>query len=296
MDLNGTSRIALTVDLEDEHHGLGVDRGSSTFESDVSYILDLFCALGVKATFFVLGEIVKTHPAVVKKVAAGGHEVAFHGATHHFLADVGPANFEKSIVRCVPSLEDLTGCAVRGFRAPYFSLARDTQWCLAVLARHGFRYDASLYSGPNDRYGWLKAPTTPVEHAPTGMLIFPVPLLHPMLPIAFSGGAYLRIMPWTIVMWGIRRHHALRLPGMIYFHPWEISSRLPWRRDAPLRANLTRHLFRKRMRARLQRLLPALAPRLGRMADILLTLDHLPQWDPDEACSALGSAVGRHHQ
>ena len=278
--MNATCSIALTCDLEDSHHGLGVAPEPSSFERDVDWILATFGELRVRATFFVLGEVAETHPAVVQWIASAGHEIGFHGATHRFLAAEGPQRFDASLADGVRRLEDLTGSAVRGFRAPFFSLGPDTQWCLEALARRGFRYDASLYPGRNDRYGWPGAPATPVVHGPTGIVLFPVPLLHPLLPIAFSGGAYLRILPWPLVQWGFRRNEHTGSPGMIYFHPWELTRELRWRRDASTRANLTRHLFRRRMRRRLVRLLTDAAPQLRCMGAVVEELDDPPVWTP----------------
>jgi len=120
-------------------------------------------------------------------------------------------------------------------------------------------------------------------HAPTGLLLFPVPLLHPRLPVAFSGGAYLRILPWRVLEWGMRHRSARGEPGMVYFHPWEISAALTWRWDAAVRSNVTRHLFRKRMRTRLRALLAAVAEDLGTMSDVLDASLPLPLWDPRAA-------------
>jgi len=167
---------------------------------------------------------------------------------------------------------------VRGFRAPYFSLTPATPWALDLLARNGFVYDASVYPGRNDRYGWPGAPRCPARLGDTGLLVFPVPLLSPRLPIGFSGGAYVRILPELVVRWEMRRQHKAGTPGMIYVHPWEIAPSLPSARSGSLRAELTRHACRRRMRPRLTRLLATEQHRLGTMADVLSALPDLPTW------------------
>ena len=284
-------QIALTVDLEDSHHGLGISKRSSSLARDVDWILVQFEQLGLRGTFFVLGEVVDSHPGLVREIAAAGHEIAFHGAVHRFIRDLGPKEFSLSLNASVPRLADLVGCSIRGFRAPFFSIVVDTQWCLDVLAEQGFEYDASIYPGPNDRYGWPQAPTTPVQHEQTGLVIFPVPLLHPHIPLAFSGGAYLRMLPYWLVEVGFRRQKQLGHPGMIYFHPWEISSVLAWRHEANARANLTRHLLRRRMRPQLQRLLAAKASLLGTMTDVIKGLGKLPAWNPADATHEVSAGI-----
>jgi polysaccharide deacetylase family protein (PEP-CTERM system associated) len=276
-------QIALTVDLEDVHHGLNVGKRASGFEQDVDWIMALFEQLNVRATFFVLGDILHDHPDLVRRIAAQGHEIGFHGSDHQFLQYVRPEDFARSLKEDVSELERLTGSRIRGFRAPFFSITAQTQWCLDILADQGFEYDASIYPAYNDRYGWPGAPTQPARHEPSGLILFPVPLLSKRVPVAFSGGAYLRMLPYGLVKWALQEQARLQQPGMIYFHPWEISPALPWRSDASLRANITRHALRPRMRSRLPQLLADMKARLSTMADVISGLGELPVWQPMRA-------------
>ena len=271
--------LALTVDLEDAHHGLGVCSGASNLEQEVDWILDQFARLNVRATFFVLGEVADLHPLLVRRIATEHHEIAFHGSDHRHLRRVPRDEFTRMLEVALPRLEDCVGARIHGFRAAFFSIEPKTSWCLDVLASHGFQYDASIYPGPNDRYGWRSAPTSPVRHASTQLILFPVPMLHPRVPLAFSGGAYLRLLPFRVIEWGFQRQAEQQTPGMIYFHPWEISPTLPWRHDAALRANITRHAFRRRLRPRLEHLLASKAPMLGTMREVIAGLGMLPSWN-----------------
>lgn len=45
-------------------------------------ILDVLCAEGVHATFFVLGEAVARHPALTRQMLTDGHAVGIHGFHH----------------------------------------------------------------------------------------------------------------------------------------------------------------------------------------------------------------------
>jgi polysaccharide deacetylase family protein (PEP-CTERM system associated) len=273
--------IALTVDTENRNQGLGVDGYDVSLEEDVDWILDQFDAVSVKATFFVVGELAYTHKEMVRRIAAAGHEIGLHGVTHDFLGNTRPDEFENGVKRALSVLHKLADGPIFGFRAPFFSLTRETQWCLEILARCGFRYDASVYPGPNDRYGWPGAPRVPVVHAPTGLRLFPVPMLHPSVPIGFSGGAYLRLLPQRLIDWAFRRQFESGKPGMIYMHPWEISPSMPWRHDASVRANITRHLGRGRMRPRIQRLVRDHRTRLVPMHEILLDREW-PSWSGND--------------
>ena len=72
-------------------------------------VLDLLGHAGVRATFFVIGERAARAPAVVKRIAAEGHEVANHSWSHRNLAGRGGHH----------TIADLTGAAPRHFRPPW---------------------------------------------------------------------------------------------------------------------------------------------------------------------------------
>jgi polysaccharide deacetylase family protein (PEP-CTERM system associated) len=274
-----TVDLALTVDLEEWHHGLLVPPGREQILQDTHWLLECFARFGVRATFFVLGEIAERYPRLVRQIAHEGHEIGFHGAAHDFLMDAGPTRFQRELQEWLPRLADISAERVFGFRAPFFSLTPRTSWALRLLADSGVAYDASIYPGLNDRYGWPGAPAIPVRLEGYDLILFPVPVL-PKAGIGFSGGAYLRLMPWRVVRRGMAAQRDRGEPGMIYVHPWEISERLPWERRASFRANLTRHLGRRRARPRLEALLDENRHRVGRMRDVLAPMTRLTSWDP----------------
>lgn len=269
-----SSPIALTVDVEDWFDGLGLSPRAPAVEGHVDRILELLAAHDRRATFFVLGDLARRHPALVRRIAAAGHEIGCHGADHTHLAQLDPARLAAGLRDARPLLEDLGGAPVSGFRAPFFSVGPATAWALDVIAAAGFRYDASVYPGPNDRYGWPGAPDRPVRHGPTGLVVVPIPLLHRRLPVGYSGGAYLRILPWRAVRWAAERREA---PLVVYAHPWEFADTLP--SGGTLRANLTRHPGRRRFEARFQAVLGVGGQRLD---ELVLTRDW-PTWTPREA-------------
>ena len=281
--MNTRPHIALTVDVEESHHGLRIDGEDRCFSENLNWILDLFASEGVFATFFVLGDIARTHPDQVIAIAKAGHEVGLHGAAHDFIRDLGPDDFERGISDILPLVSELASQPITGFRAPFFSLTHETPWCFEILQRLGFLYDSSIYPGPNDRYGWPGAPCTPAIHEPSGLRLFPVPILHHRMPIAFSGGAYLRILPWWLVDQGLQSQQKKCQPGMIYLHPWEVAKSLPWQQSAGFRANATRHFRRHRMRPVLQKVLGKYGQYMGPMRDVIAAQTDLPNW-----CESLG--------
>src|SRR5205814_7876616 len=82
---------ALTFDIEDYFHVTGFadhidpatwDLYELRVELGTRTILDALTAAGCRATFFVLGWVARRCPALVRAIAAAGHEIASHGFGH----------------------------------------------------------------------------------------------------------------------------------------------------------------------------------------------------------------------
>ncbi len=231
---------ALTIDVEEYYHATifqeavgGVTTGlESRVESSTERVLALLAGAGAKATFFILGEVAAAHPAIVRKIAQEGHEVACHDYHHTLVFGRRPEVFREEIRRAKAVLEDVGGQPVLGYRAPSFSIGPDERWAYAILAEEGFQYDSSVYPIMHDRYGDREAPRFPYEIWRSGdqkLLEFPigtVRLCGVNLPI--GGGGYFRLLPGGLIEAGIRRVNASEhKPVMFYFHPWELDPGQP---------------------------------------------------------------------
>ena len=127
-------------------------------EPSTRYLLDKLGEHGIKATFFVVGEIAISHPNLVRDIHRSGHEVASHGWDHQRVHRFTPQSFLMDLQRSRDALEQVTGSAVVGYRAPTFSIVRQTSWAIDVLSEAGFLYDSSIYPVRHDRYGIHQAP------------------------------------------------------------------------------------------------------------------------------------------
>jgi polysaccharide deacetylase family protein (PEP-CTERM system associated) len=254
--------------------------GRGDVVKDTHWLLGLFARFKVSATFFCVGEVARAHPRLLREIAAAGHDIGFHGESHCFLNTLTPGQFARELQRSVPFLEDLVQRTVSGYRAPFFSLTPKTSWALDVLAEAGIRYDGSIYPSWHDRYGWPGAPRLPSRYRDTPLMLFPVPLLHPLVPIGFSGGGYLRLLPWRVIRWGTRHHRAKGRPGMIYVHPWEVSTRPPVWPGHSLGREWT-HLPRWReLPQRLLWMIESEHQRCQPMRQVLEAQTRLPTWTP----------------
>ena len=82
-------------------------------------ILDILKQKHVPATFFVVGENVEAHPALVQRILDEGHEVGNHTYTHPNLADTPPAAVRLELNATQRLFEALTGHSLRLLRPPY---------------------------------------------------------------------------------------------------------------------------------------------------------------------------------
>jgi polysaccharide deacetylase family protein (PEP-CTERM system associated) len=196
------------------------------------WLLDQLAEAGVAATFFVVGDIARTHPGLVRAICEAGHEVGAHSWDHRRVHRFTPASFREDARASKDALEQVTGHPVYGYRAPTFSLDRRTGWAVDVLAECGFAYDSSIFPVRHDRYGIPDAPRGPFLAVGRNREILELPLLTYRvagvnLPVA--GGGYFRLFPLGLVRAGMRQAarsepHAV---GMLYFHPWEFDPDQP---------------------------------------------------------------------
>src|SRR5260221_606243 len=82
-------------------------------------ILDSLKLLGVKATFFVVGQNVEKYPDAVRRMVLEGHEVGNHTFTPPNMAQVGKRRVRLELNATERAIEAVTGRSTRLFRAPY---------------------------------------------------------------------------------------------------------------------------------------------------------------------------------
>ncbi len=256
---------ALTIDVEDYFHVSAfapqIDRRDwagmpCRVERNVDVILALLAEGGVKATFFCLGWVAERYPALVRRLADEGHEVASHGYDHLRATDQTPAAFLADIGRAKTMLEQIAGRPVQGYRAPSFSVGERNPWAFDCIARAGYRYSSSVYPIRHDHYGMPDAPRFPHEVRP-GLVELPVAtvrILRANWPA--GGGGYFRLLPYRVSRWTLRRINARdRQPAMFYFHPWELDPAQPRVAGVGAKTRFRHYVNLARMRPRLARLL-----------------------------------------
>ena len=228
---------ALTIDVEDYFQVSAFapyitrsewNTRECRIERNVNQILDMLACHDTKATFFTLGWIAERHPEMVRRIVREGHELASHGYGHERASEQTEAAFFADIQLAKIVLEDVSGCAVLGYRAPSFSIGENNLWAFDGLLRAGYRYSSSVYPIQHDHYGMPESPRFSYEVRPglTEIPITTLRLLGRNLPS--SGGGYFRLLPYALSRWMLRQvNHRDGESGVFYFHPWEIDMEQP---------------------------------------------------------------------
>jgi polysaccharide deacetylase family protein (PEP-CTERM system associated) len=230
----------LTVDVEDWYHVCGSGgtrpvppRGSWRVHRNLEKILALLDEHGQKATFFMLGSVVETDPALAPMICSAGHEVASHGYSHRLVSDLTPQQFRGELQLTERILMEQTGQRPIGYRAPQWSLSERNGWAFAILREQGYRYDSSL--NPLLFVGNSRGSRTPYRLEGEGAGLWEIP---PMVTRSWmgnlptGGGWGFRFFPFKMICTTIEALNCRHHPAVLYLHPREVDPAGP-RLDLP---------------------------------------------------------------
>lgn len=232
-------RHYFTVDVEEHFQVLSLapwvarerwDALESRVARNVDRLLQLLAAHGATGTFFTLGWVAERQPAMIKAIAAAGHEVASHGYDHRRVVELSPEAFREQVRRTKAVLERLSGQPCLGYRAPNYSIVAGREWALDILVEEGYRYDSSLFPIMRPGYGYAGGGRDPYWlDRPAGKLfeVPPTTLRRAGLNLPAAGGAYFRLLPPVLVRAALHDAERRGQPGTFYLHPWEIDPGQP---------------------------------------------------------------------
>lgn len=250
----------LTVDVEDwQQSTLDYDMPISKRAMDnANRLLDILAEHGTHATFFIQTLVAEKYPQLIRRIAAEGHEIASHGHSHIPLFHMSPSEFAQDLSASLKILGELGFDQIHGYRAPDFSIRQDTLWALEILLEHGIRYSSSIFPFRGRRYGIPGVALQPHQFV-DGLVEIPLSVVRfagKNWPVA--GGGYLRLLPYAITRWAIRRINAEQRPAVVYIHPYELDcdemagfrGRIPWR--LYISQGLNRHKTESKLRSLLR--------------------------------------------
>jgi len=193
-------------------------------------ILDLLRKKETNATFFVVGELLEFKPDLLDLILDGKHEIAFHTMNHTRL---DAQNFKNCFENELKKFDSLTEGKSKGFRAPSFSLNKNSSWAIDILEKNNYVYDSSVVPAKTSMYGLPHAQKTPYKitseslenNSDNGKIIeFPImvsKILGKTIPV--GGGFYLRTLPFKLIKNGFKQYETNGIPGVFYIHSWELT-------------------------------------------------------------------------
>jgi polysaccharide deacetylase family protein (PEP-CTERM system associated) len=211
-----------SVDLEDIRTMFeGGERYAERVPAMTERYLQFLRDRSIRTTFFTVGQTARAYPAIIRAIAAEGHELACHTDTHTPLDRLNATSLGDELRRNVDALTDAGGTGIVGFRAPSFSLTPATRWAYDVLADLGFKYSSSVLPAKSPIYGWPG-----FSRAPTRMgTITEIPMTLMSFPrVPFGGGVYFRVLPWLLIVRALRRSVRTGTTPLGYFHPCDIDT------------------------------------------------------------------------
>jgi peptidoglycan-N-acetylglucosamine deacetylase len=242
----GPTTHALSFDIEDWFHIVEVaavenpdlwpglhDR--SIVDRYTDLILRICADHQTRATFFILGWVAERHPDLVRRIAQAGHELATHSYWHRKVYELTPQSFAQDLRLSIDAIHAaVPAAAIRGFRAPSFSITRGCEWAFDVLLDCGLTYDASLFPAARGHGGYACAPGPHVLTTPRGrripelpMSIAPVGLGPLRKRMCYSGGGYFRLLPYRMIEQGVRSEAAAGRATVVYLHPRDFAPDCP---------------------------------------------------------------------
>jgi polysaccharide deacetylase family protein (PEP-CTERM system associated) len=268
--MGGAAPVTFTCDVEDHRPGPDAELRFPRVTRQISAWL---VERGWRGTFFVVGEEAERHPELVRELSEAGHEVGLHGWRHVPLGELGRDAVAADARRGRELLEQIVGTPVTGFRAPQFSLTRDTPWAHEVLADAGFVYSSSVLPNASPLFGYPGAPRRPFRW-PSGLVELPAPVIgwrDTRVPV---GGLYLRVLPIALTRRLLAGDGVGPVPWL-YFHPYDFDpgERFHVIHDANPLASPLQWLNRGKARSRVEAVLgthpgPPLGERLGQLDDL----------------------------
>jgi polysaccharide deacetylase family protein (PEP-CTERM system associated) len=222
------SNLLFSIDLEEFYPALvGSETGATPLPILADRYLDLLERHHLRATFFVVGDVARKYPQVLKKIRAVGHELGCHGNHHYTLEGFNRDTFAEDLRANKKAIEEVIGGSVRGFRAPLLSMTKEISWGHEVLAEEGFTYSSSVLPAANPLYGWPGFGEHPRKVS--GIWEIPITLVHfpGFYSLPLFGGTYFRVLPWWLVRTCLTSVPQAN-PIVSYFHPYDIDKDQRW--------------------------------------------------------------------
>jgi hypothetical protein len=218
-----------TIDLEDyrrqylrDYWGTDTPPHPREVQRELETALELLDACDATATFFTVGRLVRELPISSWEQITSRHRLGCHGHEHLPVDKLGAAHFEHDLLAAKGALEDVSGRAVRSYRAPYFSAEGCDPWFGDVLARTGIAFDSSFRfnkvpSGFSGRFALPGSQGTVWE--------VPMPSIGwGAKRLTVIGGTYFRLLPLWLIIRLLKAGARQGFVPLVYLHPYDLDA------------------------------------------------------------------------
>lgn len=131
-------RFAFTFDFEASYSGCVGQYEIFHDREKIEHILSILRPLDVKMTVFVVAEIFKLYPEIVRIFERYNCEFEVHSYSHNVVNQ----DLEYEITKAKTAYFDYFKKYPSGYRAPLGKISLDT---IKLLEKHGFLYDSSIF-------------------------------------------------------------------------------------------------------------------------------------------------------
>jgi peptidoglycan/xylan/chitin deacetylase (PgdA/CDA1 family) len=231
MEEKSTNKIAVfSIDVEEWYHleyfnNFNTDRTKSVMDGLYKFI-QIVDKHNIKASFFIVGELIKTLIKTIKKLDIEGHDIGLHSYLHKRPVVQNINEFIKDTEDTILEIKSILPNNSFGYRSPCFAIDRQR---LDEIIKLGIKYDASKITQKEhplyvnlDLDGFEKLEKDIYKKGSfKAFEVSTIKFLGINIPIA--GGGYLRIIPWPLYIWLLKKY--LKKSNFINFfiHPFELS-------------------------------------------------------------------------
>ena len=232
MEEKSTNKIAVfSIDVEEWYHleyfkNFKTDKKKSVMDGLHTFI-KIVDKHNIKASFFIVGELIQTLKKTIKNLDIEGHDIGLHSYFHKRPVVQNINEFIKDTKDTLSEMKSILPNNSFGYRSPCFAIDRER---LDEVIKLGMQYDASKITQKEhplyvnlDLDGFEKQERD--IYKKDFFKVFEVSTIKFLgVNIPIAGGGYLRIIPWPIYIWLLKKYLKKSTFINFFIHPFELSS------------------------------------------------------------------------
>lgn len=232
MDKNlSKKKIAVfSIDVEEWYHleyfkNYNTDKNKSVMDGLTSFV-KMIESHNIKASFFIVGELIQKLKKTIINLNANGHDIGLHSYSHIRPVEQDLNKFIQDAKKTISEMRSILPNNSFGYRSPCFAIDRQR---LDELVKLGIKYDASKITQNEhplyvnlDLDGFVKQEKD--IYKKDSFKVFEVSTIKFFgLNIPIAGGGYLRIIPWPLYIWLLKKYLKKSTFINFFIHPFELS-------------------------------------------------------------------------